>query len=266
MRNLLIISDDLDGAGCAILFKKFDEEIDIQCHTCDSIAKISRELLVDNEYDKIYFAGISPPDSEIHKMLNDCNNRFTIFDLQRTSKICVTSVVYASMFGDKYTTEFVSAINAWSTQDFESKDRNSGARLNILFKYYGMNKFVCRFADAIVNISTHENVTTAVLNKQYTKYITNKAKQARLVMDVFGNRHWRIFVDEHRSGMNRVLDYIPDVERGLYLNCINLNDQTGRLYTKDFDVTDIVKAYGGSHTSEYPLYEFFKRIGVINNV
>lgn len=260
MKKILITHDDLDGAGCAIVFKQVYPDIEIQHHDYKTIDGIAAELWINRaDYDKIFFADISPSEEIGLAMLED--PKFVIIDHHKTREYLIgspffdinksgTYLSYEFFHSDIDIPEFVHGVNAWDIWDLESPFRKLGEDLNLLFGYYGMDVFVCEFKNIrmIWQITDNEKVIVEVLEKLNKDYLAQKKDQAKVKIDPNGNRYLEVHVGEKRSGLGNLLelDGIPDVE---YLQCIYTNDGIVSLYSLGFDVSEIAKSRGGGgHT------------------
>ena len=88
MKQILITHDDLDGAGCAIAFKWKYPDIEIQHHDYKTIDDIAVQLWIERDnYDRIFFADISPSEEIGSLMLND--PKFVIIDHHKTREYLV---------------------------------------------------------------------------------------------------------------------------------------------------------------------------------
>lgn len=260
MKRILIMHDDLDGAGCAIVFKQIYPDIEIQHHDYKTIDEVAKKLW-DNQYDydQIFFADISPSEEIGLKMLND--PKFVIIDHHKTREYLIGSPHFDTELSGTYLSweffhysdyipEFVMGVNAWDIWDLESPFRSLGEDLNLLFGYYGMDVFVEEFKNirAIWQITDNEKVIIEVLKKLHSDYLREKLDHAKVRIDLEDNRYLHVYVGEKRSGLGNILelDGVPDVE---YLECENLNDGVVSLYSLGFDVAEIAKRRGGGgHT------------------
>ena len=257
MKRILITHDDLDGAGCAIAFKWKYPDIEIQHHDYKTIDNIAAQLWMKRDnYDRIFFADISPNEKIGSLMLND--PKFVIIDHHKTREYllgtpyfnvdrCGSYISYGFLYGDRVIPKFIFATNAWDIWDLESPFRLLGEDLNLLFGYYGMSAFVNAFKD-MRQISSNEGLIIKVLRKLHDDYLRQKLDQGKIRIDLEGNRYLHIYIGEKRSGLGNILelDGVPDVK---YLECENLNDGVVSLYSLGFDVSVIAKSLGGGgHT------------------
>lgn len=251
---ILITHDDLDGAGCAIVFKnKFRYNIEIQYHNYNTIDAISKELLATkNKYEKIFFADISPNESEGIQMLKD--PKFVIIDHHKTREylidsphfnieMCATYLSYKYLSNDEMT-KFIMGIDAWDCWKLDSPFREYGEDFNFLFGYYGMTDFVEKFK-YMPGISDDESIIIEVLRKTKNDYLLNKLKQARVMLDDDGNRYLEVHIGETQSSISNILEINDNIVDIKYLKCINLNDGIVSLYSLGFDVSVIAQKHGG---------------------
>lgn len=256
MKRILITHDDLDGAGCAIVFRRAYPDIEVQYHDYKTIDEIASELW-DNrsDYDQIFFADISPSE-EIGSIMLKYPKFFIIdhhktrtylegsphFDTERSG----TLISYDFLCDSPYP-KFIRGVNAWDMWDLRSPFRSLGEDLNQLFEFYGMEKFVEEFKN-MRQISGNEKVIIEVLKKLHSDYLREKLDHAKVRIDLEDNRYLHVYIGEKQSGLGNILelDGVPDVE---YLECENLNDGVISLYSLGFDVSVIAKSLGGGgHT------------------
>lgn len=266
MKKILITHVDLDGTGCAIVFKKKYPDIEIEFRNHDSINKRAEELIQEkNLYDKIYFADITPSEEVGMKLVND--DKFVLIDHHVTQSYLEGKRTYSLdycgaylsaiyLFGnieDNYDLEstslsgkekaFIYSIDAWDTWKLNSDFRKNGEQLNFLCFYLGLENFVEEFKN--FNALEGENkIIAQVLQKQEEKYQKNKIKQLVEDIDEDGNKYYKVFIGETHTSIGQILDQI-DLEDKKYVAFINLNDKNVRVNSKDFDVSNIAKKYGG---------------------
>jgi oligoribonuclease NrnB/cAMP/cGMP phosphodiesterase (DHH superfamily) len=102
MKKILITHTDLDGTGCAIVFKKKYPDISIEFRNYDTINTRAEELYNEKEeYDKIFFADIVPTDKEIgSKIIND--DKFVLIDHHITQDYLIGKRTYNIDFCGAY--------------------------------------------------------------------------------------------------------------------------------------------------------------------
>jgi len=263
-KRILITHTDLDGAGCAILFKKYYPDIEVQYHDYKTIEEISEKLLKEkDDYEKIYFADITPVEEIGKEMLKD--DKFVLIDHHKTrtylegtkyfdTNYCGTLLSYKYLLNeycsdkDMIVTNFVGLIDAWDCWKLDSPYRKDGENLNLLFGYYGMEIFVRLFSD-LRGISITEDTMLLVLKNIKEKYLKHKLQQCKLKEDEDGNRYWEVYIGESQSGLGNMLEMADVLPENLkYLKCIFINDNSVSLYTIDklnFDVSIVAKKNGG---------------------
>lgn len=262
MKRILITHTDLDGAGCAILFKRRYPDITVEFHDYDTIDRISKDLWdCRNQYDEIYFADITPNEEYGRKMLGD--ERFTFIDHHITREylhnMAYNRVVYDTDYCATYLTanyldlniihvgknrDFVLAVDAYDTWKLDSPYRDIGLNLNLLFNYYGMDEFVEQFG-AIRKFTTKEYTILEVLKKIDRDYLTEKLKQGRMKTDKNGYIYFEVYTAEKGGNLGILVDDPRFPAECEYVKVINLNDLTVGLYAKDFDVSRIAELSGG---------------------
>lgn len=200
MKRILITHDDLDGAGCAILFRRRYPDIEIRYCNYDTIDEVSEELWNNrDEYDAIFFSDITPNEEYGMKMVGD--QKFTLIDHHITreylkelsdhpniiynTEICATYLSMIYLFPG-YESEFIYAIDAYDTWKLDSPYRDYGVDLNLLFNYYGMDNFVKNFPimkgemmkgiPFVRSFSDNEKMIIIVLEKLNRDYLAEKLK------------------------------------------------------------------------------------------
>lgn len=259
MNRILITHDDLDGAGCAILFKYHYPDIEVQHHNYGTIDNIAQELLNNKDkYDRIYFADITPSEYIGKEMLKD--GKFVLIDHHITreyllgqpfydTSVCATVLTAAYFYpmDNKYN-DFIHAVDAYDTWKLNSPYRDLGLYLNLLFDHYKMDEFVKEFSD-MRDINRNEEIVIEVLIKIEKDYLAEKLTQGRIEVDNDGNTFFEIYVGERGVNVGVLVDdpdFPPECE---YIKAINLNDMAVGLYSNGFDVSEIAKACGGGgHT------------------
>lgn len=265
MTTILVTHTDLDGAGCAILFKRQFPDIEIEYHDYDTIDDISKELWDNrNNYDQIFFADITPNEEIGRKMVNDDKfilidhhiTRTYLADLPNTNviydtTICATRLVahyfgvaneYDADYNDNW--KFIFAVDAYDTWKLNSLYREHGLDLNLLFSYYGMDEFVTEFSNMDV-IDSYERTILTVLKRLDSDYLTEKLNQGVIKQDNNGNKYFEVYVCGKGGHIGVLVDDPRFPGECLYVKTINLNDKVVGLYSKDFDVSEIAKSHGG---------------------
>jgi len=259
MKNILITHTDLDGAGCAIIFKQKFPDIKIQYHNYDTVDTISEKLLNEKDkYDKIFFADITPMEEIGKKMLED--DKFILIDHHKTrlyldgtkgfdTNICgaFISMNYLNQIdiNEDCNNDFILSVDAWDSWKLDSQYRKNGEGLNLLFGYYGMDKFVEEFKD-MRDITTEEKTIICVLRKIKEDYLNHKIEQCKTKLDENGNKYWEFYIGEPQSGLGNLLEMAGDKAKDIkYIKSINMNDNVVSLYSLDIDVSEIAKEKGG---------------------
>lgn len=262
MKQILVTHTDLDGAGCAILFKRHYPNIEIRYCDYDTIDEVSKELWNKRDnYDAIYFADITPNEEYGLKMLED--RRFTLIDHHITREYLNNAqhenVIYNTNFCATYLTakyfgsyisdrqdnrDFILAVDAYDTWKLDSPQRGLGLSFNLLFDYYGMETFVEQFANMRF-FNDKEYIILGVLKKIEHDYLAEKLEQGGLRFDKAGTMYFEIYVSERSAHIGLLIDN-PDFPADCqYIKSINLNDRMVGLYSKHFDVSKVAKAHGG---------------------
>lgn len=262
MKQILVTHTDLDGAGCAILFRRYYPNIEIRYCDYDTIDEVSKELWDKRDnYDAIYFADITPNDEYGLKMIQD--KKFTLIDHHITreylSSALSDNVVYDINFCATYLTaahfsvhaadcqehrDFIVAVDAYDTWKLDSPHRGLGLSLNLLFHYYGMETFVEQFADMRC-LNDREYIILDVLKKLEHNYLAEKLEQGKVRFDKSGTMYFGVYVSERGAHIGLLIDN-PDFPADCqYIKSINLNDRTVGLYSKSFDVSKVAKMHGG---------------------
>ena len=262
MEQLLITHTDLDGAGCAILFKRYYPDIEIRYCDYNTIDEVSEKVWnTRDEYDAIFFADITPDEEYGVKML--CDEKFVLID-HHTTRLYLKHatrgrVVYDTEFCATYLTAnylsdsviehggyatFVLGIDAYDTWKLDSPYRNYGVNLNLLFDYYGMDEFVDQFAN-LRGITDKEYEMLEIFHKIEADYLAEKLEQGRIRFDKEGNMYFEVYVSEKGSNIGMLIDDPGFPEECEYIKSINLNDRVVGLYSKIFDVSQVAAMHGG---------------------
>lgn len=260
MKRILITHTDLDGAACAIVFKKTYPSIEVRYCDYDTIDDVSKEIWNDRDsYDKIVFADITPNPEYGMKMIYDL--RFIFVDHHITREYLgimqYKHVVYdtnkcgallsAEYLGMKDYNEFILAVDAYDRWQLESPYRDLGVDLNLLFSYYGMDNFVAKFAN-MGNMNNLDRIIVDVLKVMEEKYFVGKIKQGKVKFDSNGNVYFEVYVSERTFNLGVLVDREDFPKECKYIKTINLNDEVVGLYSNGFDVSEIAKAnFGGGH-------------------
>ena len=267
MKKILITHTDLDGTGCAIVFKKKYPDISVEFRNYDTINERAKELYDEKEkYEKIFFADIIPTDREIgNKLVND--DKFVLIDHHITqdylkgkrtynTDFCGAYLSAIYLFGnieENYDLEntslseieksFIYSIDAWDTWKLKSKFRENGERLNLLCFYFNLENFTEQYQN-FDEIKGDNAIIAEVLERQEARYQKHKISQLQEDIDEDGNKYFKVFVGESHTGIGQIVDKI-DMEDKKYVAFINLNTKQARLNSKGFDVSKIAQKYGG---------------------
>jgi oligoribonuclease NrnB/cAMP/cGMP phosphodiesterase (DHH superfamily) len=278
MNVKLITHTDLDGAGCAIIAKSIFNDLDIEYHNYDTIDEVSKKMLNDTKFDKIIFADITPEEDIGKQMLN--NNKFLLIDHHKTREYlvgdfsnvifnkdyCATVLFliykynitcYSSdeidyiMYSKYYNQNeidflnLVNSIDAWDTWKLESEFRERGEKLNKLFCFYGINKFIDKFKSPR-NITDNENIIIQVINDIDNKWIDAQLIKENIRKDRSENNFLFLLISESKP-IGLIVNNKKYDELGIdYVLAYNVNNDTVNLRSKgDFDVSEIAKKFGG---------------------
>ena len=261
MKRILITHTDLDGAGCAIAFKRIYPDIEVRYHDYDTIDEISEEIWDSkDEYDEIYFADITPnPKYGIRMMYDD---KFVLIDHHITRAYLklaqMDNVVYSmnacgAMLSMDYLNmdydDFIQGIDAYDRWQLDSPYRKYGVDLNLLFNYYGMDEFVARFLKTTY-VSSYDNTIINILERIEEDYFVEKLKQGNVKFDRNSIAYFEVHVSEKNFNLGVLVDRADFPKGCKYIKTINLNDGVVGLYSNGFDVSEIAKAHGGGgHTT-----------------
>lgn len=264
-KRILVTHTDLDGAGCAIIFNRYYPDIEIKYCDYDTIDEVASELWYrKNKYDVIYFADITP--SEEYGMMLLGDPKFTFIDHHITREYLWhtprDNVIYDTNFCGTYLAanyldqhilrswndkNFILAIDAYDTWKLNSGYRQFGVYLNLLFNYYGMDKFVEKFND-MHEMNNEEYTILEVLMKLDYDYLTEKLKQGKIKTDKNGNTYFEVYVSEKGGHLGTLVNDRNFPTECEYIKVINLNDHVVGLYSEEFDVSEIAKENsGGGH-------------------
>lgn len=273
MKNILITHTDLDGAGCAIIFDQKYPDIKIQYHDYDTIDEIAQELWNNKDnYHQIFFADITPSEEIGMKMINYSYDKFILIDHHITreylrnstndnviynTEICATQLTaeYLKLPDTGNNWDFVMSVDAYDMWKLNSPYREQGVKLNLLFHYYGMDKFIIEFYELDIIDNYEENIIEVLKNLDQ-KYLAKKLEQGKILTDKNGNIYFQVYVCENSAPVGMLVDdpdFPPECE---YVKSINPNTNTVGLYSKEFDVSKIAKENGGGghiHAAGYQI-------------
>jgi oligoribonuclease NrnB/cAMP/cGMP phosphodiesterase (DHH superfamily) len=139
---------------------------------------------------------------------------------------------------------FILAVDAYDMWKLDSSYRGLGLNLNLLFNYYGMEKFVKQFAD-MRKFNNKEYIILEVLQKLDRDYLAEKLKQGKIKTDKDGNTYFEVYTAEKGGHLGVLVDDPDFPVECEYIKVINTNDLVVGLYAKDFDVSEIAKDNGG---------------------
>ncbi len=262
MKQLLVTHIDLDGAGCAVLFKRYYPDIEVQYCDYDTIDEVSEKIWnTKDEYDAIYFADITPNEEYGMKMLGDskfmlidhhatrlylkhANSDQVVYDTEFCATCLVANYLGTSVMSHEEYRAFVLGVDAYDTWKLDSLYRTYGVDLNLLFNYYGMDTFVKQFGD-MQCISDKEYEMLEIFHKIEADYLAEKLEQGRIRFDKEGNMYFEIYVSEKGSNIGMLIDDPGFPEECEYIKAINLNDRVVGLYSKTFDVSQVAAMHGG---------------------
>ena len=268
MKQILITHTDLDGAGCAILFKKYLPSIEIEYHNYDTIDEIAKKLW-DNkdDYATIYFADITPSEEVGRQMIDD--PKFTLIDHHETRTYLEDTPWFTTRRSATYISHsylanslvsdgipiFINGVNAYDMWELDSEYRELGLDLNILFDYYGMDEFVYQFSNMHTPYK-HEQIIIDVLRTMETRFIDKKLKQGKIEIDEYDNTYFSVYIDQTRGNLGSIVEHPDFPQECLYAKCVFINDGKVSLYSNKIDVSKICESRGGGGhpgAAGYPL-------------
>lgn len=269
-RKILITHTDLDGAGCAILFKLYHPNIEIEYHDYKTIDEVAARLWIDkDDYDMIYFTDISPSEEIGSAMLT--NPKFAIIDHHVTreylkgspwfdidhcgtyiSNLYLNSLLFLSC--DDPIMDFIYSVDAYDMWRLDSPYREDGLELNLLFGYYGMKEFVHEFSD-MRRLDNTERTIITVLQKLERDFMEKKLTQGQIKEDEYGNVYFSVFIDQMRGNLGSIIEHPDFPSECQYIKCIFMNDNKVSLYSNKIDVSEIAKIRGGGGHKSAAGYE-----------
>lgn len=279
---LHITHNDLDGAGCSVLIKKFLEPDFTVYLNYDEIDN----FIINNshKYQKIIITDLSPS-LEVAKFLAESVDVLFI-DHHITSEHLVEyfdSFHDTTKSGTLLTFEWLMKNNfkcgsyrtfAEVVNDYDMWHLNiaDSLKLNMLFSLLGLERFVERFLkNPYVKFDSGETLLLDIEEEAKNKYLSNGLKNINLFKDKQGRIFAVIFAEKYNSELGH---YIVNNSEASYVLIINAQKKKISLRSKaEIDVSEIaVQNGGGGHKNaagfstnfDFGLGDFLKSAGVIS--
>lgn len=279
---LHITHNDLDGAGCSVLMKKFLEPDFTVYLNYDEIDN----FIINNshKYHKIIITDLSPS-LEVAKFLVESVDVLFI-DHHITSEHLVEyfdSFHDTTKSGTLLTFEWLMENNfkcgsyrtfAESVNDYDMWHLRiaDSLKLNMLFSLLGIDRFVERFLkNSSVKFDSREALLLDIEEEAKNKYLSNGLKNINLFTDKQGRIFAVIFAEKYNSELGH---YIVNNSEASYVVIINAQKKKISLRSKaEIDVSEIaVQNGGGGHKNaagfstdfDFGLGDFLKSAGVIS--
>ncbi|GMO63920.1 MAG: hypothetical protein Ta2D_10780 [Rickettsiales bacterium] len=259
--SILFTHTDLDGAGCAILFKTFLQVDYVYCigHGLDN--KIDKEIektmskYNPSEVD-VYIADISPNTTQMMEWLIKNCNSVVVLDHHKSQDFllkykqfnyslekCGTSLVRdylqkKGLWEHKYLKDFdyfvdvINDIDLWLLQDPFSKD------LNKLFSFMGMSKFIEALTDRPQMMYRYNDIID-ILNNTEKNYI-EKALEKKYPCACGGEY---VFAENYGNEIGNNIAENNDDKIGIVINMKNKSVSLRSI--GDIDISKIAIANGG---------------------
>jgi len=258
----MITHNDLDGAGCAVLAKRFLNINRIVYCSYESIDGIARSL---NKNETTIITDIAPS-IEVCRYLDGFDD-IVLIDHHKTKKWlnkykwsifdetkCGTSLFLEWLSRnndiDDSVSNFCKSVNAWDMWLLGSEYRNRGENLNDLLRFVGMEKFVNSFSSDINADKTIYKTFMKVLDDKKELFIKEtidkQLKHFKIHKDGLGNKYVTVTTNEYISEIgNAALELNNEID---YVAIISWNRCS--LRSKNVDVSEIAKRLrGGGHYS-----------------
>lgn len=260
--HILITHNDLDGAGCAVVFRKVmgDKDIKIYHEGYDTIDSRIRSVFEDHHPFTITLADISPVSSEAIALLDTAAKFIDVklYDHHKTAvdvlkgyrwahmdvTRCGTQLLFEAI-GMKYDLlkPLVDTINDYDM--WIHSDKNS-MRLNTLFRSFGMDRFVerCVCEPKPEFISANERLIIDIFEQKDEYYAAKAIDKAEVLCSPYGS----VLVVMAEQCQSLIGERIRD--RGIEVDFAAIIDLHNRKVSlrsvrKGFDVGEIAKQYGG---------------------
>lgn len=279
---LHITHNDLDGAGCSVLMKKFLEPDFTVYLNYDEIDN----FIINNshKYQKIIITDLSPS-LEVAKFLAESVDVLFIdhhitsehlveyFDSFHDTTKSGTLLTFEWLLENNFECgsyrNFAEVVNDYDMWHLRLDD---SLKLNMLFSLFGIERFVERFLkNPYVKFDSGEALILDIEEEAKNKYLSNGLKNINLFTDKQGRIFAVIFAEKYNSELGH---YIVNNSEASYVVIINAQKKKISLRSKaEIDVSEIaVQNGGGGHKNaagfstdfDFGLCDFLKSAGVIS--
>lgn len=272
-----IISDsDLDGAGAVVLANLLFPDIKFAIPNRDLINETLIQAINSKKYNTILMTDCSPTGEDTINAINEfvnAGNDFVLLDHHKTAlelnkyswskvkvetdnhKHCGTELLYLyfkelGIDVSKYS-EFVELVRSYDTWDWFSNGDIMPEKLNRLYYFLGLEKFILNMAYKIFNnrplFSKEDDIVLSTIDSLDNQYIEER-KTMFEVIDYEGLKVAVIFTDRCVSKLGNIIcRENPDID---FCCLVDLNRQKCSMRSLEgkTDVSVIAKKYnGGGH-------------------
>ena len=279
---LHITHNDLDGAGCSVLIKKFLEPDSTVYLNYDEIDNFI--ITNSHKYQKIIITDLSPS-LEVAKFMSESvdvlfidhhitsENLVEYFDSYHDITKSGTLLTFEWLMSNNFKcdsyrnfAELVNDYDMWHLKISES------LKLNMLFSLLGIDRFVERFLkNSSMVFDAGESLLLEIEEESKNKYLVNALKNTMMFNDKQKRTFAVVFAEKYNSELGH---YIVNNTEALYTVIINAQKKKVSLRSKaEVDISEIaVQNGGGGHknaagfstTFDFGLGEFLKSAGVIS--
>jgi len=279
---LHVTHNDLDGAGCAVLIKKYLDVADTVYLNYDEID----DYLIKNynSFNKIIITDLSPT-IETAKFLTNYSELFFIdhhktsedlsevidsyHDITKSATLLTLEWLKDIGFQVEEYRDFAECVNDY---DMWHLKREDSLTMNMYFSLVGINRFVKRFLDNPTTIfDSYEKMLLEIEEESKSKYLDNALKNLTFYEDIEGRKLAVIFAERYNSELGH---HIINNTEAQYVIIINAQKKKISLRSKnDIDVSKIaVNNGGGGHKNaagfstdfDFCLNTFLTNCGVLS--
>lgn len=254
---LHVTHNDLDGAGCSVLIKRY---LDVAHTVYLNYDEIDNYLIRNYyNYNKIIITDLSPS-FETAKYLTNYVELFFIdhhitskeltnildsyHDITKSATLLTYEWLVEMGFDVKSYREFANCVNDY---DMWHLKIDESLKLNMLFSLMGIDRFVERFLkNPTVKFDETEKMLLEIEEESKNKYLDNSLKNLNLYTDKSNRKFAVIFAEKYNSELGHHILNFTDV---VYVFIINAQKKKISLRSRDgIDVSEIaIKNGGGGH-------------------
>lgn len=237
--RVLVTHNDLDGAGCAIIYSKCFPVAIIHSTDYADVNRLVDEIV--NKIDEdthIMISDMSISDNKLADKLDE-RGHVELIDHHPTAKWLdkypwalvdttksATWLMYDVMstrFQIEDLKPFVDLVNDYDTWGGGKGPSKEAIRLNRLLSIYGYSRFLTRFMDSCsIKLTDAESLMLELKEEEIQRYIRAAVHSASLATDAQGNIYAMISVDRYISeSCSRVLSSFKEVEYVMAVDFIN---------------------------------------------